>query len=170
MKFGQHVSLGAVTYLPTLVLVLAWILFRQSLPMSDLWRSSLNIIVLHWWEIAICFLLCLIGSMIPDIDIKSTSQKVIYSILFIADLALILFRYYRASAILGFLALVPMLLKHRKQLHSYIAAVVLPAPLLFVPIFIIGIVDYRNLGVSYYLSALAGFLSHIIADGEGDWS
>jgi len=170
MKFRQHVNLGALTYLPTLVPVLAWILFRQGLPMGDLWKSSLSIIVLHWWEITICFFLCLIGSMTPDIDTKSISQKVIYSLLFIANLALILFKYYRESAILGFLAMVPMLVKHRRQLHSYIAAVVLPAPLLFLPIFITGVVDYRNLGVSYYISALAGFLSHIIADGEGDWS
>jgi hypothetical protein len=170
MRFGQHVSLGAITYLGALAPVLAWILYRQGLPVGDLWQNGLNIIILHWWEIGICFLLCLLGSMAPDIDTKSISQKIIYTLLFLADLALILFKYYRESAILGFLAMVPMLVKHRRQLHSYIAAIVIPMPLLFIPIFIVGEMDYRNLGVSYYISALAGFLSHIIADGEGDWN
>jgi hypothetical protein len=30
--------------------------------------------------------------------------------------------------------------------------------------------DYHSLGVSYYISALAGYMSHIIVDGEGDWN
>lgn len=170
MKFSQHVGLGVIVYFIILVPILVWILYRQGLPIDNVLQNSLNIIIQHWWEIAICFVLCLIGSMVPDIDIKSRSQMVIYTLLIIADLVLILFRYYRESAILGFLAMVPMLTKHREQFHSYIAAIIIPMPLLFVPILITGELDYHNLGVSYYISTLAGYLSHIIADGEGDWN
>jgi hypothetical protein len=169
MKFSQHVGVGVITYLVVLLPVVAWILYRQGLPVVDLWQNSPKIIAQYWWEILVCFLLCVIGSMVPDVDIKSRSQMVIYTLLIIIDLVLILFKYYRESAILGFLAMVPMLTKHREQFHSYIAAVIIPIPLLFIPILVSGELDYHNLGVSYYISALAGYLSHIIADGEGDW-
>jgi energy-converting hydrogenase Eha subunit A len=169
MKFSQHVGVGVITYLVVLLPVVAWILYRQGMPIADLSQNSLNIITKYWWEILVCFFLCVIGSMVPDVDIKSRSQMVIYTLLIIIDLVLILYKYYRESAILGFLAMVPMLTKHREQFHSYIAAVIIPMPLLFIPILINGEFDYHNLGVSYYISALAGYLSHIIADGEGDW-
>ena len=169
MKFNQHIGVGAVTYFIVLVPVSAWILYRQGLPISELWDNRLEILTQNWWEIVACFLLCVIGAMVPDVDIKSKSQMIVYTLLVIADLALILFRYYRASAILGFVAMLPMLTKHRQQFHSYIAAILIPAPLLFIPIFMSGEFDYHSLGVSYYISALAGYMSHIIVDGEGDW-
>ena len=70
---------------------------------------------------------------------------------------------------MGCIAMLPMLAKHRRQFHSYIAAVVIPAPFLFIPILFGADFEFQTLGVSYYVSVLAGYLSHIIADGEGDW-
>ena len=170
MKFSQHVGVGAATYFIVLVPVIAWILYRQGLPVSELWDNKLEIFTQNWWEIVVCFFLCVIGAMVPDVDIKSKSQMIVYTLLVIADIALILLRYYRASAILGFAAMFPMLTKHRQQFHSYFAAVLIPAPLLLIPFFMTGKFDYHTLGVSYYVSAMAGYMSHIIADGEGDWS
>jgi len=95
---------------------------------------------------------------------------VVYAILVIIDLALIILKHYKASAILGFGAMFPMLTKHRQQFHSYIAAVLVPVPLLLIPYFMTGEFDYHNLGVTYYVSMLAGYMSHIIIDGEGDWT
>jgi len=170
MKFSQHVGVGAVTYIIVLVPVFAWILYRQGLPVSELWANKQEIFMQNWWEVGVCFLLCLIGAMIPDVDIKSRSQMIVYVLLASINLALIILRYYKASAILGFVAMFPMLTKHRSQFHSYIAAVLIPAPLLFIPAFFSGEFDYLNLGVTYYVSMLAGYMSHIIVDGEGDWT
>jgi hypothetical protein len=41
------------------------------------------------------------------------------------------------------------LAKHRRQFHSYIAAVVIPAPFLFIPILFGAEFEFQTLGVSY---------------------
>lgn len=169
MKFSQHVGVGIATYFIALVPVCAWIIYREGLPFSQLWENLPSIFLQYWWEILICFLLCVIGAMIPDVDIKSRSQMIVYALLFATDIVLIILKYYRASAILGCIAMLPMLTKHREQFHSYIAAIVIPAPFLFIPILFGVELEFKNLGISYYVSAVAGYLSHVIADGEGDW-
>lgn len=164
MKFSQHVGIGIGVYFIALVPITVWILCRQGLPIAGLWQDWQEIFRRYWWEILICFFLCMLGAMMPDVDIKSRSQMVIYTMLVIVNLALILFRYYRESAILGFVAMLPMLTKHREQFHSYLAAVLIPVPLLFIPIILAGTLDYRYLGLSYYTAAVSGYMSHIIAD------
>ena len=156
MVFGQHVRRGIVAYFAALVPIIAWILYRENWLATELGR--------HWWEILICFGLCVLGSMAPDVDIKSKSQRVIYAILIPADLALILFRYYRPAAIIGFFAILPNVLKHRGQLHSRSAAIILPVPLLIIPILVTGKLEYQQLGVPYYIAAVFGYISHLIAD------
>ena len=105
--------------------------------------------------------------MAPDIDIKSKSQRVIYAILIPIDLLLILFMYYREAAILGLFAIIPNVLKHRGQLHTRSAAIILPVPLLIIPIIATGKLGYQQLGVSYYIAAVFGYMSHLIADRKG---
>jgi len=170
MRFGQHVGVGIATYFIAIVPVCAWIIYRQGLPFSQLWENLPSIFLQYWWEITICFFLCVIGAMMPDVDIKSRSQMIVYALLFAIDIVLIVLKYYRASAIMGCIAMLPMLTKHREQFHSYIAAFVIPAPFLFIPILFGVELEFKNLGISYYVSVLAGYLSHIIADGEGDWN
>ncbi|MEK7398204.1 MAG: metal-dependent hydrolase [Candidatus Poribacteria bacterium] len=169
MKFSQHVGVGVATYFIAVVPVCAWIVYRQGLPFSQLWENLPGIFMQYWWEILICFFLCVIGAMIPDVDIKSRSQMIVYALLFVIDIVLIVLKYYKASAIMGCIAMLPMLAKHRRQFHSYVAAVVIPAPFLLIPILFGADFEFQTLGVSYYVSVLAGYLSHIIADGEGDW-
>jgi len=168
MKYSQHVGIGITVYLISLIPISAWILFRQGMPIGELWHSKWAIFNQFWWEILICFALCLIGAMMPDVDIKSRSQKVIYIILVIVDIVLILFRYDRPAAILGFLAMLPMLTSHRGPFHSILAAIIVPVPALFIPVMIAGNMDYKNFGVSYYIAFFLGYLSHLIADREGD--
>lgn len=159
MLFRGHVKVGIATYFIAIVPIVAWILYRQNWVVTELWQ--------YWWEILICFVLCVLGAMLPDIDIKSKSQRVIYAILIPIDLALILFMYYREAAIVGFFAILPNVLKHRGQLHSYLAAIVLPAPLLIIPILATGKLEYQQLGVSYYIAAVFGYMSHLVADRKG---
>jgi len=156
MIYGQHVRRGIAAYFIAIVPIIAWILYRQNWAVAGIGR--------YWWEMLICFVLCVLGSMAPDVDIKSKSQRVIYAILIPADLALILFRYYRPAAIVGFFAMLPNVLKHRGKLHSLSAAIILPIPLLIIPIIATGKLEYRQLGVSYYIAAVFGYMSHLIAD------
>jgi hypothetical protein len=156
MTYEQHVGWGIAVYFLAIIPIAAWIVYRQSGAAVELWH--------YWWEILICFVLCVLASMFPDVDIKSKSQRVIFSILIIADLILILFRYYRPAAIIGFLAMIPGVLKHRGQLHSPLAAILLPAPLLAIPVLVTGRMELQQLGVSYYIAAVFGYMSHLIAD------
>ena len=112
----------------------------------------------------ISFFLCLIGAMAPDIDIKSKSKTFIYALIIPVDLVLILFMYYRAAAIIGFFALLPNVVRHRGGLHTIKAAIFLPAPLLIIPVLLTGKLEVRQLGVSYYLAASLGYISHLVAD------
>jgi len=159
MMFRGHVRVGILTYFIAIVPVVGWILFRESGSFAGLGQ--------HWWEILVCFALCVLGAMVPDTDIKSKSQRVIYAILLPIDLALILFAYYREAAILGLFAILPNILKHRGQLHSRSAAIILPAPLLLIPVIATGSLNFQQLGVSYYISAVFGYFSHLVADRKG---
>jgi membrane-bound metal-dependent hydrolase YbcI (DUF457 family) len=156
MMFRGHVRVGIATYFIAIVPIVAWILYRQNWSVAELGQ--------YWWEILICFVLCVLGAMVPDIDIKSKSQRVIYAILIPVVLALILFRYYKEAAILSFFAILPNMLKHRGLLHSRPAAIILPVPLLVIPILVTGKLEYQQLGVSYYIAAVFGYMSHLIAD------
>lgn len=168
MKYSQHISIGIGTYFIALIPITAWILYRQGLPISELWQNRWGIFRHYWCEIGICFVLCVFGAMMPDIDIKSRSQKIIYAVLVAGDLTLILLKYYKQSAVLGLLAMLPMLTSHRGPFHSILAAVIVPIPFLFIPVMLIGNMDYRQLGVSYYIAFLAGYVSHLVADRGED--
>ncbi|MBM3210963.1 hypothetical protein FJZ33_02000 [Candidatus Poribacteria bacterium] len=159
MTYGQHVKWGIVTYFIVIMPIFAWILYRQDWSAYGLEG--------YWWELLICFGLCVIGAMTPDIDIKSRSQRVIYAFLILLDVLLILFSYYRAAALLGFFAMLPNIAKHRGKLHSLPAAILIPAPLLIIPLLVTGELTYRQMGITYYISGVSGYISHLIADGIG---
>ena len=159
MMFRAHIRVGITTAFFAMIPVIGWILYRQN------WSGVQ--LAQHWWEILICFGLCVLGAMAPDIDIKSKSQRVVYAILIIIDLILILAEYYRGAAILGLFSIVPNVLKHRGWIHSLIAAIILPAPLLIIPIIAAGKLGYQQLGVSYYVAAVFGYMSHLVADRKG---
>jgi len=155
MMFRGHLRVGILTYFIAVVPVIGWVLYRE---------GSVAGVFQQWWEILICFALCVLGAMVPDTDIKSKSQRVIYALLVPVDLFLILFRYYEEAALLGFFAILPNILKHRGQLHTRSAAIILPLPLLIIPIVATGKMEYQQLGVSYYVAAVFGFISHLVAD------
>lgn len=161
MKFREHVKRGIFAYFIVLIPIIAWILYRENWSFVKLGQP--------WWmvEISVCAVLCILGAMTPDVDIKSKSQRIIYAILFLVILALILFMYYVEAAMIGFFAIFPNMLKHRHKrygTHTLLWAIFLPAPLLIIPIFATGRLELQQFGVSYYISAVAGYISHLIAD------
>ncbi len=145
-------------------------------------------------ELLILFGICLFASLLPDIDTKSVGQKFFYRLLFIGDIFLIAFQYYKEAAFLGLLAMLPVLGKHRGWTHTIWAAFLLPLPLLLFPIFLTQGWQWVSLfssvlstpwpslpssidplrtafrlellyeGAPYYVAAVVGYLSHLLKD------
>jgi len=135
-----------------------------------------------------CFIVALLFGLFPDVDIKSKSQKVFYSALFVLNLSLILiFQRYFEAALLGLFAMVPILSKHRGWTHSKITMILLPSLFLVIPLYVeytnygvgweelpdifTSLVEYENLtdtfhsGIAFYLASLIGYASHLYLDG-----
>jgi membrane-bound metal-dependent hydrolase YbcI (DUF457 family) len=105
----------------------------------------------------------LLFALFPDVDIKSRGQMLFYRLFVVFDVFLIATGEYVAAAYFGLLALVPIVSRHRGWTHSYLAMVLVPAPVLVAPMYLAGsaVVD----GVPYYLGAVTGYFSHLVADG-----
>jgi hypothetical protein len=107
-------------------------------------------------------LLCLLGALFPDIDIKSVGQRVFYSFALLLSMLAILSHHYSLLAVLAVLGLFPLVVPHRGVIHRLWFVVLVPfsVPLilaygnaeLFAPSFIL------------YLYFLAGAVSHLMLD------
>ena len=108
------------------------------------------------------FVFCVIGSLFPDVDIKSKGQKLFYSL---ALIFLILFLWYERTDLfigLSLLGTVPLLVRHRGLFHQAWF-------LIFISIstaLVIGnlCVDSSSFAMKNALFFLAGTLSHIVLD------
>lgn len=107
--------------------------------------------------------LAVIFALFPDIDIKSKGQLLFYRLFFLLDLLLLLGGRTQEAALLGFLALVPILSRHRGWTHTVWAMILVPLPILAGPMYLAK--ASTTVGLPYYLGAVAGYLSHLIADG-----
>ena len=141
-------------------------------------------------EIVGCFVIALLFGLWPDVDITSKSQKIFYGVLFVVNFSLILFlRRYLESAIIGLLAMLPILSKHRGWTHSKITMILLPTLFMLVPIYIgysnwhwsmnwdilseqmVSFITWEQLpavaqrGFAFYLAGLIGYASHLYLDG-----
>ena len=135
-----------------------------------------------------CFTIALLFGLFPDVDIKSKSQKIFYSLLFVLNLSLILlFQRYLEAAILGLFAILPILSKHRGWTHSRITMLLLPGLFLVIPLYVAysdygvgwnelpelldSLVEHENLdetfrsGLAFYAAGLIGYASHLFLDG-----
>ncbi len=135
-----------------------------------------------------CFTIALLFGLFPDVDIKSKSQKIFYSLLFVLNLSLILFfQRYLEAAILGLFAMLPILSKHRGWTHSRITMILLPGLFLVIPLYseysnygvglkelpelFDSLVEYENLDetfrswLAFYVAGLIGYASHLYLDG-----
>lgn len=140
--FRGHIIGGTVTYLILLQCI-------KSL------KPEISVIVSG-------FLFCIIGSLFPDIDIKSKGQKLFYTI---ALFVLFCFLYYERTDLfigLSLLATVPLLVKHRGLFHQLWF-------LIFISIttgLVIGSfhAQYSAWAMKNALFFLSGAISHILLD------
>lgn len=60
---------------------------------------------------------CLLGALFPDIDVKSKGQKVFYVLLLVLLIYLIRQEKYCMFAVMSFLGIIPILVRHRGIFH-----------------------------------------------------
>lgn len=134
-----------------------------------------------------CFAVAVLFGLWPDVDIKSKSQKIFYSVLFAVNLVLIGFlQKYLESALLGLFAMLPIMSKHRGWTHARITMILLPSVFLLIPIYSAhsewatdgnlvdlfnalakwdGLLDALRSGVPFYVASFIGYASHLHLDG-----
>ena len=153
-NFSEHSKKGIYAFIWALLLIIPIIFWKTNFNFYDFLQNL--------WRIPLCFILTYLGALFPDIDIKSKSQRLIYLLLLFLLGLLIVYDYYGWAAGFGFFAVWAIIFKHRGFLHSLFAAVVIPLPLLFIPLFIH--FSYKSIGYEFYISALFGYLSHLSED------
>lgn len=70
------------------------------------------------YEVVALFVLCLIGGLFPDIDIRSKGQKLFYQGLFILLLLAIAYQRYELLIPLTLVSLFPLVISHRGITHN----------------------------------------------------
>lgn len=110
------------------------------------------------------WLLCaLIGSLFPDVDIKSKGQLSVYWLISLLVGYYIMFRHdYRIAAWISFLAFLPLLVRHRGIFHSF-------AFIVFIELigfcFVVAYSPHLARIVAYdLLFFTAGVLNHLLLD------
>ena len=93
------------------------------------------------FEWGIC---CLLGSLFPDIDIKSKGQKIFYRVLCLALIVLIIQKKLKIALFLCLISFIPLLVRHRGLCHNIL--------------FILGVPLAFFLGIRSFAPALAGIL------------
>lgn len=112
---------------------------------------------------AVEWLLCtLLGALFPDIDTKSTGQKLVYRILFITMLVLIMRRLWPLVACLSLISLVPPLTRHRGMFHSPWFLIASTGCMMLVSVVLFP-KQAQHISIDL-LFFLAGLFSHLILD------
>ncbi len=106
----------------------------------------------------------LLFALFPDVDTNSKGQDIFYSMILVADIFFLAIKEYRIAAIIGFLALLPIVGKHRGWTHTIWAMIAVPLPLIILPCYVLGF-DLKT-SIPYYLAAVSGYFSHLIIDGK----
>jgi membrane-bound metal-dependent hydrolase YbcI (DUF457 family) len=149
--YRGHIS-TAVVFGLVVVVGLSFTSVAAAMPISE---KIVKAFIIVW--------LAVIFALFPDIDIKSKGQLLFYRLFFVLDLILLLSGRFREAALLGFLTLLPILSRHRGWTHTIWAMLLIPLPLLAGPIYFAKAPTAE--GLPYYLGAVAGYLSHLMADG-----
>ena len=149
--YKGHISAGVVFG----ALMIAGLAFSPLAASLTLEQKLIKALVVLW--------LAVIFALFPDVDIKSKGQLLFYRVFFVLDIVLLVNKYYIEAALLGFLALLPIISKHRGWTHTFWAMLLVPSPILLGPMYLAKepVLD----GLPFYLGALAGYFSHLVADG-----
>ena len=114
-----------------------------------------SIIIINFLEIQTNYILlaliCLIYSLIPDID---THKSVIWKII---TFFLIIIAIYYWTFLFAILILIPLLItlffKHRSFTHTYLSALIFSLPLLY-------------FSLDLFIGALLSYVSHLLVDNK----
>jgi len=93
----------------------------------------------------------LIFSLIPDIDTDSYIQTYFYLVVFTTDIYLIYTAQLARASMVGLLALLPVIAKHRGFCHSFAFGAIISIP-------------FAYFSISYSILAFAGFVTHRLGD------
>ena len=186
--FREHWIGGLVAYsaffVISLIATFAVPIFYDGIPQD--WNPTLPP-VRDLLKIIGCFVVAVLFGLWPDVDIKSKSQKIFYTVLFVLNVVLIFFlQKYLESALLGLFAMLPIMSKHRGWTHAKITMILLPVVFLVIPIYT-GYLEWQsggNLvehfnalrdwdylpdailsGVPFYVAGFIGYATHLHLDG-----
>jgi len=183
--FREHWIGGVITYstffIISLVATIA-VSILYALPLD--WNPTISV---NPVKAVGCFAIAVLFGLWPDVDIKSKSRKIFYSMLFTLNIALILKQKYLESALLGLFAMLPIISKHRGWTHSKVTMLLLPCLFLFIPIYaaypswgaawdtlpdlLRSLVKWQELpdavrsGVPFYVASFIGYATHLHLDG-----
>ena len=106
--------------------------------------------------------LCLAGSLFPDIDIKSVGQRIFYFAIFPILLLAILTKQFSLLTIVSLLSVIPVLVSHRGLIHKWWF-------LVFVPLLVPMLLLYNHSALVApalisYVFFVSGALSHVLLD------
>ena len=186
--FREHWIGGLVAYstffVISLIATVAVPIFYHGIPQA--WNPTIPP-VSDLIKIIGCFVVAVLFGLWPDVDIKSKSQKIFYTVLFVLNVVLIVFlQKYLESALLGLFAMLPILSKHRGWTHAKITMILLPVVFLLIPIYTGypewqstgNLVDNFNAlqdwdylphailsGLPFYVAGFIGYATHLHLDG-----
>ncbi|MFW6253553.1 MAG: metal-dependent hydrolase [Chitinivibrionales bacterium] len=106
--------------------------------------------------------LTVLCALFPDIDTNSVVHETVYGALVVVDIFLIVAKFYVAASVLGLVAMIPILGKHRGWTHSWFSCFLMPLPLLMIPVFTFGQPWWH--GILWYGAAVAGYATHLAID------
>lgn len=122
----------------------------------------LNQRVFHFEDLIIWLMMCLLGCLFPDIDIRSKGQKIFYRFLLIITIMVLLSKRFDVLALVTFAAIFPSFVSHRGMMHNIWFIVTIPfLAVVALSYYTTGIIPHAAM---CYLFFVAGALSHVILD------
>lgn len=120
--------------------------------------------VMDDWQVSIgLIIVSMLFALWPDVDTNSKAQNIFYGVAFLMDILLIISGFFLLSALLGLLAMTPIVGKHRGWTHSKIAAFLVPSPIIIIPL--LASERAGQLSLLVYTVSVGGYLSHLLLDG-----
>ena len=113
-------------------------------------------------HLAIAFIFCILGSLFPDIDVKSVGQRIFYTLMTVAIFFSIFHHKWEALVALSLVSPFPLLVNHRGIIHTiwFVSLAPLCIPLLMKqtnPSWVL------QSWIAYYYF-VSGALSHLLID------